>query len=196
MSARKPVTAEEGLAELERIRAKNKADLEDVKAKAKGELAELKAANDATEKELTEGNGVAETLAASAATIPEDEAIFDVDLDFDFLQQDPSRFEPYFERAKVDYTPDKLAYRWESNDIRRKDRWMNLGWRPVAGGRIRRGDAILVQMPKALNDKLKAQLDERNKLRENSPMARFEAQVRQAGGEVITGNKSLRDGLD
>jgi len=152
-------------------------------SKAKDELKKLLAEEPAPTNDAA-GEAAAATLAAAA---PEGDPPSNVvvDLDFDFLSYDPTDFIPHFKRvgmtqSAIDDLFAKYVLRWCNTDHRMLDKRTWEGWEIVQGptGPIKRGDVIAARMPKERAARAKAQLEERKKLREDAPMAKFESDVR------------------
>ena len=115
-------------------------------------------------------------------------------VDYNFLAQDPTRFEDRLARKDIEVRKDH-QYRWINRDPRRSERRVQMGWLPVAGGSITNGDSVLASMPKELANAKKQQLVERNKQQKVAHITRLEAEGEKLGMKVITGDSSDRDGL-
>ena len=154
-------------------------------SKAKDELKKL-LADDATADAVNDAvnDAAVDAAAATLATAapegdPPSEAV--VDLDFDFLSYDPTDFVPHFKRVgmkqeAIDALFANYVLRWCNTDHRMLDKRVWEGWEIVQGptGPIKRGDVIAARMPKERAARVRAQLEERNKMREDAPMAKFE----------------------
>jgi hypothetical protein len=123
------------------------------------------------------GNSAAATLAANEA--PGDApSEADVDIDYTFLEYDPSDVVPHFERngfdaAKIEELRQKFAFRWCSTDHRILDKRLYAGW-TIFSPAIKRGDLILCQMPLGRHAAMKRNLDKKKTARYDAAMNRFE----------------------
>ena len=138
-------------------------------------------------KDLLDAKGPNEAAAATLASAspagdPPSEA--DVDLDYDFLNYDPTDPTPHLRRCGVPEPEIKtraasFRYRWCNTDHRLFDKRTWEGWVPVQTptGTIKRGDTILCQMPLARAEKMDARIAERTALRADAAMRRYEQEV-------------------
>ena len=142
---------------------------------------------------------------AAAATVAAQTVVEDapseanVDLDFDFLNLDPTEVQPYYDRLGLEGPNPAMALRWCETDPRMFNRRLTQGWKPAAEGRIKNGSTMLCEMPKARHTKMKEILASRAEDQKNSYMRNYDDKVRREGGrhfQPFDGPRGPRDGLD
>ncbi len=130
---------------------------------------------------------------------PPSELNDDVEMDYDFAKYDPTDIAPHLKKHKVEIDLETYSVCWVERDVRVWDRYIALGFVPVAGGKIVRGTTVLCQMPKKRRDAFLARGAEKARMLLNAPMSRFDDEVdkyKTQGFSPFDGSRNARDGLD
>jgi len=127
-------------------------------------------------------------MLASAVTPadPVSEATEDVEIDYDFLNFDPTDCDPYLEAHGLKPDHDNFDYRWANTDPRLFPRTKAKGWEPVESGKVRRNELMLMKMPKKRAKALREYELDLAARRSRGALDRFDAEANQ-----ITGGKNF-----
>lgn len=126
-----------------------------------------------------------ERVAAEQEAKADEPSGIEVSVDWNFVRHDPSDPAPYLEKEGLRQEPDK-AYCWLSSDPRVHDTRLHTGaWERVAGGRVRRGDLVLAERPKAVDKRKKDELNARRRLMRNAPMRQLDNEGARTGMDTF-----------
>ena len=135
------------------------------------------------------GNAAAATL-ASAETEGDPPSEADVDLDYEFLDYDPTEVAPHLKRAgltpeAIDELHKNFAFRWCATDHRILDKRLYAGWE-IFSPAVKRGDLVLCKMPIGRRNAMARQMEKKKTARYDAAMNRVEHEASKMAGQGIS----------